>query len=65
MQITSRVAQILETEAAIERLSERVQGMMLMGQDGDNLKLMAMTLTRRAKALAEMCGAPSHFSPQS
>jgi hypothetical protein len=59
--ISARVNRILEAEAAIERLSEKVQGMMLMGQDREDVKLMAMTLARRAKVLAEMCGEPSPF----
>lgn len=63
--IAQRVVKILETEAAIERLSERVQGMVLMGQDRDDLKDMAISLARMAKVIAAMCGEPLHFSRES
>jgi len=56
MQIKTAIEQILETEAAIERLSEKVQGMVLMGQDREDLKTMTIALARRARDLAAMCG---------
>jgi hypothetical protein len=59
--MSARLIRILETEAAISRLSEKVQGMMLMGQDREDVKVMTMTLARRAKVLAEMCGEPAPF----
>lgn len=63
--MTQRLTRILETEAAIERLSERVQGMVLLGQDRDELKSMTISLARLAKVIAEMCGDPRHFSTES
>jgi hypothetical protein len=56
MRITTRVASILETAMAIERLSEKVQGMILMGQDRDDLKVMTRKLARQARVLAALCG---------
>jgi hypothetical protein len=56
-----RLAKILEAEAAIERLSEKVHGMILIGQDRDDLKSLTMTLAREAKVIAEMCGDPAYF----
>ncbi|HEY1308704.1 MAG TPA: hypothetical protein VGF24_34410 [Vicinamibacterales bacterium] len=61
LRMTARLAQILETEIAIARLSEKVHGMILMGQDREDLKTMTIVLARRAKALASMCGDPQHF----
>lgn len=63
--MTARLARILATEAAVARLSERVQGMILMGQDRDDLKVMTVHLARQAKALAELCGGPSLFETES
>ncbi|HLG59258.1 MAG TPA: hypothetical protein VI485_28220 [Vicinamibacterales bacterium] len=65
MQMTARLTRILETEEALQHLSERVQGMMLMGQDRDDLKALAVNLARKAKALAAMCGDPSPFGRES
>ena len=64
MYMTQRLTRIIETEAAIERLSERVQGMVLLGQDRDELKSMTISLARLAKVIAEMCGDPLHFSTE-
>jgi hypothetical protein len=64
MQLSARLAEILDEEMALRRLSERVQGMMLMGQDRDELKTMTVMLVRHAKSLAELCG-QSGFSAES
>jgi hypothetical protein len=65
MHVTERLSQILQTEAALQHLSERVQGMMLMGQDRDDLKTMAVSLVRKAKSLAALCGDRSLVTPDS
>jgi hypothetical protein len=65
MQLSARLTEILERETALQHLSERVQGMMLMGQDRDELKIMTVTLVRHAKSLAELCGDQSEFAADS
>ena len=50
MLLSERVAQVAAAEHRIERLSARVQGMMLLGQDRD-VKGLAVALAREANRL--------------
>ena len=53
MLLSERVAQVAATEHRIERLSARVQGMMLLGQDRD-VKGLAVALAREANRLSAL-----------
>ena len=51
MLLTERVAQVTDAEFRIERLSARVQGKMLLGQERD-VKALVIALAREAQRVA-------------